>query len=391
MDTEKLPSKNTAVIIYLLGFLYALHVALPTYIASSFLENILGASFIGIVYTTGAITTLIAFLLTNKILRRFGNYKTIISLAIIEIIALIILSSSQQSWLIFIAFVVSFTAISLTHFAVDIFLESFTGSNKTGKVRGNYLTMANVAWVLAPMISSFILGDSNDYWKVYAVSAIIIIPVFILIRKNLKGFVDPEYTDVPIIPTIEHIWHNKNLRSILSANFLLQIFYSWMVIYMPIYLHQIIGFNWEQIGIIFAVMLLPFILTEAPLGRLADTKYGEKEILSIGFVVVAISTIIISFITTNNFYLWMAILFCTRIGASMIEIMTDTYFFKKVNESRVNIVSIFRTMLPWSYVIGPFVASAFLMFGVPLQYIFLILGIIMLGGLQYSLAIEDTR
>lgn len=377
--------------IYILGFLFALHVAISTYISSSFLENILGSSVLGTVYTIGAVTTLIAFLFTNKILRRFGNYRAIITVAFLELLSLITLAISSNKALVFTAFVVSFMSVSLINFSMDIFLESFSTNSDTGKIRGNFLTSVNIAWVAGPILSGMVLNGNDNYWIIYAVAALILLPVLTLIHRNLKNFKDTLYMDVPLLATIEHIWHNKNIRGILSANFLLQVFYSWMVIYTPIYLHQNIGFSWDEIGIIFSIMLLPFILIEAPLGRLADTKYGEKEILSLGFIVIAISTAIISFVNTKNIYLWIIILFSTRIGAAMIEIMTDTYFFKKVNESRVNIVSIFRTLHPWSYVLGPLIAGTFLLFGVPFQYIFLILGIIMLGGLQYSLEIEDTK
>jgi MFS family permease len=78
-------------------------------------------------------------------------------------------------------------------------------------------------------------------------------------------------------------------------------------------------------------MLLPFVFVQFPLGRLADKKWGEKEILSLGFIIVAIATGLISFISGGSMILWMTILFITRIGAATIEIMCDTYFFKKVD------------------------------------------------------------
>ena len=79
----------------------------------------------------------------------------------------------------------------------------------------------------------------------------------------------------------------------------------------------------------------------------------------------------------------------------MVEIGSETYFFKKIDGSSVNFMSLYRTMRPWSYVIGPILATAALatlnQFGFDFGYIFLILGILMFYGLRWSLALEDTR
>jgi MFS family permease len=176
------------------------------------------------------------------------------------------------------------------------------------------------------------------------------------------------------------------------ANFLLFFFYSWMTIYTPLYLHKNMGFSWTEIGIIFSIMLLPFVFIQFPLGRLADKKWGEKEILSVGFIVIAIATGLISFINGHSMVLWAIILFITRLGAATIEIMCDTYFFKKVDSLDTNIISFFRMVGPIAYIFGPLLATIlFTFFDFKIQYLFLILGLIMLFGLKFSLSIKDTK
>ena len=161
-----------------------------------------------------------------------------------------------------------------------------------------------------------------------------------------------------------------------------------MIIYTPIYLHETVGFDWETIGVMFTVMLLPFVLLEAPLGRLADS-WGERRILSIGFAITAVTTGLIAFVTDHNAVIWAAILFGTRVGAAMIEVMTDTYFFKKVDASRTNTISFFRTARPLAYVVSPIVAT--LLFTVfDKKGLFVFLGFLMLYGLRYSYAIKET-
>jgi MFS family permease len=210
--------------------------------------------------------------------------------------------------------------------------------------------------------------------------------------SSLKGFKDSTYQVTDVRKTLSLVWKNKNLRNILSASFLLSFFYSWMVIYTPLYLHKDIGFSWEEIGIIFFVMLLPFVIVQFPLGRLADKKWGEKEILSVGFITLAISTGVIFFIDSSGIILWAVILFITRLGASAIEIMCDTYFFKKVSGLEANIISFYRMAGPAGYVIGPLLATLILsLVSGDIRFLFLILGVIMLFGLKFSLSLKDTK
>jgi MFS family permease len=164
-----------------------------------------------------------------------------------------------------------------------------------------------------------------------------------------------------------------------------------MVIYTPIYLATRMNFSWGEIGSILGIMLLPFIFLQFPLGEIADRRFGEKEILVIGFIITAISTGALSFLAPGTSLLvWAAILFATRIGAAAIEIMTETYFFKKIESSDTSLISFFRYTKPLSFVIGAAGASAFLAFA-DMKYMFLTLGIIMLSGIYFAVMIEDTK
>ena len=175
------------------------------------------------------------------------------------------------------------------------------------------------------------------------------------------------------------------------SSLLLNFFFSWMVIYTPIYLHDHLGFSWTVIGIMFTIMLLPFPLLEMPLGKLADEKYGEKEMLNTGFIIIAITTAILTFITSTNAILWTVMLFATRIGASMVEITTESYFFKKIGSDDSNLLSFFRMTGPIAYIIGPISASILLIFVAP-NYLFVILGFIVItAGLYFSLDLKDTK
>jgi MFS family permease len=165
-----------------------------------------------------------------------------------------------------------------------------------------------------------------------------------------------------------------------------------MTIYTPIYLHTNLGLPWSSIGIIFSIMLLPFVFVQFPAGKLADAILGEKEILSVGFIIMALATTTIFFIDSKSILVWALILLGTRVGAALVEIMCDVYFFKKVDNKNANLISFFRMSRPFAYIISPLVVAIILsVFGLDLKSLFLILGFLMFFGLRYSLAIVDTK
>lgn len=377
--------------IYLLGFLFAFHTALPTYVSSTFLNSFVTENFVGVIYIVANIFALFCFLIMPLILKKFGNYNTAITLVSINLMALLGLAFLRNPFSLIFLFLINLITIPLIYFSTDIFLENFSTNKATGKIRGIYLTSVNLAWAFSPFISGLILVN-NDYWKIYLASFFFLIPMLLILIMNLKNFKDPKYELVNVWQTIKIVYKNKNLRNIFSANFMLYFFYSWMTIYTPLYLYKNIGFTWGQIGIVFSIMLLPFVLIQFPLGRLADKKLGEKELLSLGFIIIAISTGVISFISGANMVLWAIILFITRIGASMIEVMCDTYFFKKIDNLDTNIISLYRINSPLAYILGPLLATIMFSFtSFDIKYIFLVLGLFMFIGLRFSLAIKDTK
>jgi len=381
-------------VLYILGFLFTFQAVLPAYIFSTFLSRFVGEQNVGLIYTTAAIVTIVVFALIPRIIERVGNYHTTVIMLTLQLGAFLTMAYSTSTWLILLAFVASFTANSITNFTLDEFLENYSTGNIIGKVRGIFLTSANTAWIVAPLVTGFILKDSQ-YWQVFVAAAFFVLPVMMILNTNLRHFRDPKYREMSLKQAVGDVWRDENIFGSFMVNFIMQLFFSWMVIYAPLYLHQHIGFSWAEIGIMFSIMLLPFVLIEEPLGKLADTRWGEKEILSIGFIIMAISTSLIAFIEKKEFWIWTSILFATRVGAAMVEVGSETYFFKKIDGSSVNFMSLYRTMRPWSYVIGPILATGTIAtlthFGFDFGYVFLVLGILMFYGLRWSLALEDTK
>ena len=384
---SKTTKNNSIYAILLIGFIYTLHVTLPVYVNSSFLEQFTSKANVGLLYTFGAIIEIVGLLFIEKILERFGNYKTILYLIVIQMVLSAGLITANSAVAVSIFFILSTMVIPLIGICLDIFLEARSDSKHTGGVRGLYLTIINVAWVLAPLIGG-ILIFGNEYRFVYGAAFAILILLLYLVHKNLAGFKDPDYGHFPLRQTFLYILQRKDYTKLFTANIILNVFYSWMVIYSPIYLHDHMGFAWDKISIIFTIMLLPFVIFQLPAGRLADEGWGEKKLMSLGFIIMGISCIALAFLTSTSIFAWALLLFVTRIGASIAEAMIEVYFFKKVKPGDSDVLGMFRVTRPISYIIAPIITAIGLFYTTD-SNLFIILGLIVLLGLRYSLTLRD--
>jgi len=363
--------------------------ALPVYINSTFLSQFTTESVVGMIYAVAAIGTILGLASINGFLRRHGNYNLAISFILLQIIALAGLMISKSLLLAFPFFVAHLMLSSFIVFNIDIFLESHSNDAHTGGIRGLFLTTLNIAWILSPLLASSLI-TTDDYWKLYAAAIGLSLPLLYLIKKNFKHYKDRQYPTTSFVSTFKRVWNNERFYYIFIANIILNTFYIWMVIYTPIYLHQHIGFDWDTIGLIFTIMLLPFVIFQFKLGKLADEKYGEKEFLVIGFIIMALATASLAFINGANIWLWAALLFTTRIGASMVEIMVETYFFKQIHTRDSNILSMYRITRPTAAIVAPLFMTVCLLI-TDFKYTFVLLGILVLAGVYYSMKIVDTK
>lgn len=382
---------ETLSVIYICNILLSFHYALILYINSSFLEQFFSDSQVSTLYIIGSVLNLFVLINASKILNFLGNFKLIVFAILFEMISVLGMVFSVNPIYISVYFIIHHIVISLIVFSLDIFLENTqTDESKTGGVRGAYMTFANATFVLAPLLLSFIMTD-HQFGRVYVSSVLFLIPLLFLVFKYFIKIPHSPISHFKVKETIATYLKNKNLYDILIANFLLQLFYAFMIIYTPIYLSKYMGFNWSEIGKMFTIMLLPFALFELPIGNMADKKYGEKEILTMGFIINGLSTLFISFITTKSFIIWTIVLFLTRTGASFIEITTESYFFKQVKADQTDIISFFRINRPISFIIAPILATIALEF-IEYKYIFMILGAsIIIFGTHYSFKLKDTR
>ncbi len=379
--------------LYAALLLLSLHWAVVLYINSSYLEQFVSSQVVSGLYIVGAILTIVAFLYAPPLLTRFGNIRIAVALTILEIAALIGMAYLESVYAALILFIVHQAIVPLLLFHLDVLLEELIGSEEssTGGRRGLLLTIMSLTGALAALGMGTLIGsDEPQFTEAYVVSAAFLIPFLYILIRYFKNFKDPIYPSLRIIEGIQTFWHQRDLRNVFFAHFLLQLFFAWMVIYTPIYLFSVIGFNWEEIGRIMFVGLMAYVLLEYAIGFAADRYVGEKEMMAFGFAVIAIATSWFIFLDNTTILIWMIAMFMTRVGASFVETTTESYFFKHAQGKDTNIIGLFRITRPLSYVLGAALGAGTLAL-FKFEALFLILGLLMLPGLFFAMALKDTR
>jgi len=273
---------------------------------------------------------------------------------------------------------------------MDIFVENFSKDSSTGQTRTIYFTIINFAWMISPNLSAWLMGLS-DYYGVFLTSAGLLIPFLLILfiaGNKINGHFD--YKKTSIKKTARDMYRNRNLRSVFWLAMLLNVFYNTATVFVPIYLNRVIGFSWTELGLIFSLMLIPFLIVEIPAGIISDRYLGEKEMFYTGFLIIITCLIIFFTTTSHNLWFWAGLLFASRVGAALVEAMRESYFFKKVNAKEVDKINIFRTAIPFGNLIGSILALITLLF-LPISYIFLVAALFMCSSFFFLPIIKDTK
>ncbi len=377
--------------VYLLNFIFALQSATVGYFGANYLSFFgLPDRYIAFVFALVSIFAVLTFFFASKLFNRFGAYRIVFISAFLYLFTYIAQAYLTDIRFIVPVFVLGAVPAALLVAAFDSLMERFTGKEEdTGSQRGLFITLASAAFVTGPFIGG-LLVKGNDFRSLWLAGSAFLISLMILSFFKLKRIERIKYKEFHIIDTIRAVLADKNIFNIFMAQFALYFFFSIMVIYTSVYLRDVLDIPYDVIGFIFAFMLLPFTFMTLPLGRLADKKYGEKEILILGLIVMAFFTALFGISTSSSVFVLAGILFGTRVGAAAAQSMSETYFFKMVDGKDTDLISAFRAMYPLASIIAPLTASPILFFA-SFRELFLFLAIVVLSGVYFAAKIEDTK
>lgn len=286
--------------VFLVSFLLSTGLALTNYVDSSFLGTKIDVKNIGLIFSAGSITSIVLLSLAPRIIKNIGVRGLFYFAALLyltSVLGMIYITTPIIFVLCFVFYVASAYGL---YFAIDMFIERMSANKNAGVSRGTYLTIYNTAFLIGPLIAGTILKNYS-YKLLYLIAGVFMITMFLLFIKNLEKtkFLPPRQSSFKAI--FRALPKNKNLLNVYFVSLMLTFFFSWMGIFAPIYLKSVMGFDWQQIGTMFALMHIPYILLQLPFGSLADRYNCERSLMLIGLVIIALSTATLGFFYWSRF------------------------------------------------------------------------------------------
>lgn len=366
-----------------LGFLDAFFI----YIISSYFAEVAGSEHIGWFYIAAFSLVFASLVWLQPLVRRLGLSSVLFYLFLVLVGSAAWLSASGVNFLGALFLLVFLVANNVLWVVMDILLEQFSVDRISGRVRGFYLTIMNAGLLVAPFFATHVL-EYAGYAGVFAFLTIGYAVTFIIALVGLAHTPRLNFPKLSWQKTKSTLSAHPDLLRIYHISFAMEFFYAIMVVYMPLYLIQA-GFSWEEIGLLFTAMLLPFVLFQYPLGAIADRHFGEKELLMGSLFIVIVATAGVCILHTPSLWWWGAMLFATRVGIAGIEVLRDAYFYKHVHAEDADHIAFFRTARPSANIVGALVALALLAF-FPMQSLFLVVVGVMLSACVSGFFLRDT-
>ena len=375
-------------LISILSFIFGFTDAFFIYIVSSYFSEVVGSESVGGFYFIAFSTVFILLWWLHRMIRRIGgSIRAFFFFILMAVVLSAVLSALQTGWVGAACIALLLIVSNIAWVILDVILEEHSSDGMTGRVRGLHLTIMNAGLLLAPFLSTRVVdtyGFSGVFFGI-TMGYAVLFAAAILFLHNGRTYASAKMD-------ASDAWHKmlreKNLLRIYGISFALEFFYVIMIIYSPIYLRSI-GVSWGDIGILFTVMLLPFVLFQYPLGALADKRFGEKEFLVLSLALGAASVAVLGIFPSADLLFLGAVLFITRIGAAGIEVLRDAYFYKQIDGGDDDLIAFFRTARPTANILGAVVAIPFLAV-FSLQGIFLLAAAMLAVMIIPALALDDT-
>ncbi|MEI7426199.1 MAG: MFS transporter [Candidatus Moraniibacteriota bacterium] len=384
---EHLNRKKTKIIGFI-SFFLGFSQAVLIYVMSTYFKEASGTENVGGFYFVAYFILLLILLNLHKLTRALGKTSVFLLILALKLVSLIFLANSHpSSWGIFILMLyVIFSGLEWV--SLDTILESFSCDKESGRIRGKHLTILNAGFLLGPFVSTRLLERFN-FSGIFVFLLVFNILVFFYALIKLRDTNDKPQSNISVLDLLKKVYKRKNVLAIYYISFVLEFFFALMIIYMPIYLLDL-GLNWNQIGIIFSVMLLPFVFLQYPMGFLADKKRGEKNLLIFALLIMAISSVVVYLTNSPSVLIWSFVMLGTRIGAAMVEILRDSYFYKRIDGDDVDLIGFFRTAMPIGYILAASFSFGIMLF-LPLPAMFILLALVVFSALIPAFYLTENK
>ena len=369
------------------SFVFGFADAFLVYILSSYFESATGSYNVSLFYLVAYGIIFALLFLIPRWARTIGVSSlllVLLSLVLACIAPLSIVAVSFGGTALIVGYLIVST---LAWVSMDIVLEGFSEDRRSGRIRGAYLTVMNLGILLAPFLATITL--SRFGFSGVFLAGFLGFSVLVLSAISAVSGVNRKLRDLRLpLDVVRNALRRPDVLRVYAISFAMECFYAVMIVYTTLHLRNI-GLSWDEIGVVFTAMLLPFVIVQYPLGRLADRRFGEKELIILSLFIAGSATMLVPFVSGTSVLLWSVILFLTRLGIAGVEVLRDSYFFKRIDKEDGDLIAFFRTARPLANIVSAAIVGLWL-FAFSLPSVFFIPAIILFLAIIPAFLLEDN-
>jgi MFS family permease len=318
---------------------------------------------VGLFFTVIALIILVCSLLSSIVLRRVSRvYLAKLSFLCCTGLLFLFIFANSLLQIYYIEVLRSIFTL-LVGISLSLYVRDYAKEGKIGAAEGRYYLYANVGWLIGPLIGGA-LGQYVSRDSVFIFSSVLYLVSFFIFqyyhRKEGEVIfhVKEKQTLKEIISiNLRDYFKVKDLRKVFAIAMGLNFWWAIHSIYVPLYIMEK-GFGDITVGIVLAGGIIPLILLERYIGKLAD-KRGLRIYLSVGYLILAVTLILFHIVPIVSIVLFL--MAAVNIGAAFVEPLQEAYFFKVAKKKDAErFFGIYNMSDPVANVIGPLIASGFI-------------------------------
>ncbi|MFH1533729.1 MAG: MFS transporter [Nitrospirota bacterium] len=348
-------------------------------ILPTFVKTILNTdTSVSVFYSGMAIMMLLAALVSTYLFKKVDRAKTVKgSLLITSAVFLFLVFTTRIHAL---SFLISLHVIFALFIAMSLslYVRDFAKSKNLGEEEGKYFKYSNLGYLIGPLVGGF-TGAYVGYELVFILSSLTFISAFFyfnhlhIVQNHPVLNSEDQLKSYQIVPNLKHYFTNKNRCKVFTFTLFLMMWTGFKRLYIPLYV-VFSGYIESMSGIILALTIVPLILLEVKTGEYAD-KHGVRKPISMGFIIMAVSLLVIFFspYTILNF----GILILAHLGMAFVEPLQEYFLFKNMKkEEEDELYGVYMSADPIALFITPAIGALTLLL-LPFNYLFLTFGVLM--------------
>jgi MFS family permease len=360
------------------------------YLLSIYFREAAGTDNVGVFYLVSYVVGLVPLLCLHVFVRKMGRSLFLLLMLLFLVTTDFLITMAPMSWVGAGLVMLHLILMTLVWVSIDMVLESFSTDRASGRIRGIHLTVVNLGWVFAPLLATRVV-ERFGFDAIFVIELLLHSLIFVVVLAGLRGVNHRFEGRIRPWEIVRKVERKPNIMRIYHVSFTLEMFYALMIIYLPIHLSNV-GVTLAETGLIYTAMLSPFVFLQYPLGLLADKRFGEKPLLIATLFLMGVTTTALVFVTVPMVWVWALLLLLTRIGAASVEVLRDSYFYKRIDGREVDVIEFFRTARPVAYIVSA-ILSGVLLWGLPGQVdlVFVMIGVACFLGVLSAIRLENNK